>query len=614
MKIKLLKIIAEEIGLNHFKEFDVNPDSWGWKSDTFIDLTPLIKSKILKLRGLFSSNEKIHGTKVIIKDIDTWLSVLEGGAGGAKARNIRQFEPLLIALIGGSNGHRIYKQFEELNEIYICYYVSEIRFYPETRDRGYTTPAYVEMKIIWEEFGGKHVKNIDFEYSDIHGRSVVEALAIRGFYIETPELRETYLDQMKRFGVTVKQIGKQYLANGQATDDNMDGNPDGRENSWFWRRANVFQMERDGGFGRVLIDVFKESNEKEDREERVSIPTWFWSRVENVALIKKSLKKVIRNSSDEDFDVNQEDIEDLDIETSEIEIPIHPFLAIFDLRRHLRLKIHIDLLTEYIYDPEISEKLILPKYLKDLVSMLIEYKESKFNDIIEGKSGGMVVLLSGPPGTGKTLTAEVYAESEERGLYSVQCSQLGTDPESLEDELLKIFTRAQRWNAILLLDEADVYVRERGSDLQQNAIVGVFLRVLEYQSNILFLTTNRPDDVDDAIASRCVARLNYKIPSQLDQVLIWEVLAKSFGIQLEIKTIDEIVADNPNLSGRDVKNLLKLAYLISSSRKIPISTKVIKFVRQFKPTRSDVPTEEIEELDLLLEGKKILKRKFTLEE
>ena len=127
----------------------------------------------------------------------------------------------------------------------------------------------------------------------------------------------------------------------------------------------------------------------------------------------------------------------------------------------------------------------------------------------------------------------------------------------------------------------------------------MFLRVLEYQSNILFLTTNRPDDVDDAIASRCVARLNYKIPGAEDQALIWHVLANASGIHLDKEMVQQVVSDNPDLSGRDVKNLLKLAYLISVNRKIPISAKVVKFVRQFKPTQSKggIP-DEIEELEL----------------
>src|SRR6185295_19284784 len=104
--------------------------------------------------------------------------------------------------------------------------------------------------------------------------------------------------------------------------------------------------------------------------------------------------------------------------------------------------------------------------------------------IVAGKTGGTIVFCTGEPGTGKTLTGEVFSEVIKRPLYVVQCSQLGTDEEELEKQLKKVLRRAQRWGAILLIDEADVYVRERGDDIQQNAIVGVFLRVLEYYRGI----------------------------------------------------------------------------------------------------------------------------------
>lgn len=611
MNIKLLRVAAEEIGLSRFEEFGINKDSWDWKQKTLIDLTVLDKKKILKLRHIIEPYKTVRGAGTMIRDIDTWLRVLEEGAEEIRARSCRQFEPLLIRLIGQVPSHRIYKRADEFEEIYLCYYVDEIRFHEEDDRSGYKTPAHVDMKLVYESFGGKRKSTVNFYIEDIRGKSTLEAVAAQGFYLETDDLRSAYLDQMSRFGKITKQIGKQYLAKGTATDQDMDGNPDGRNSSWYWTRAHVYQMGQDNLANRVLIDVFRENEEKE-RERDVHVSHYFWAVEGNKRLINQQIEKEsgkrrkeggrnIEDLSRKDMD---EMVEDLDIEPPEIEIPIHPYVAIFDLRRHLRLKIHVNCLSEYIYDIEISEKLILPKYLKDLVAMLIEHKGAAFNDIIEGKSGGAVVLLSGPPGTGKTLTAEVYAEAEQKGLYSVQCSQLGTDPECLEDELLKIFTRAHRWGAVLLLDEADVYVRSRGSDLQQNAIVGVFLRVLEYQSNVLFLTTNRPEDVDDAVASRCVARLNYKVPSAEDQAKIWRVLAGLSDIHIDDKTIQEIVSDNPDLSGRDVKNLLKLGYLVSSNMEISISPKVIKFVRQFKPTQSlTASSGEIVELDLKLGGK-----------
>lgn len=43
-----------------------------------------------------------------------------------------------------------------------------------------------------------------------------------------------------------------------------------------------------------------------------------------------------------------------------------------------------------------------------------------------------------------------------------------------------MFTIAARWGAVVLIDEADVYLEERSMhDLSRNAMVAVFLRQLE---------------------------------------------------------------------------------------------------------------------------------------
>jgi hypothetical protein len=45
---------------------------------------------------------------------------------------------------------------------------------------------------------------------------------------------------------------------------------------------------------------------------------------------------------------------------------------------------------------------------------------------------------------------------------------------------------------VLLIDEADVFLEKRTlTDVHRNALVSVFLRLLEYYEGILFLTTNR---------------------------------------------------------------------------------------------------------------------------
>ena len=89
--------------------------------------------------------------------------------------------------------------------------------------------------------------------------------------------------------------------------------------------------------------------------------------------------------------------------------------------------------------------------------------------------------MLGPPGVGKTLTAECIADLYERPLYSVTSGDLGTDPKDIEAKLHKIFDYAVKWNAVLLLDEADVFLAERNlEDLSRNALVsGEFLRIFQ---------------------------------------------------------------------------------------------------------------------------------------
>lgn len=611
MEVKISEPLARAIGLSKLKGFNVDEEDFTWKKFVEVSLREMPEKDLDKLVKLIEPHEKIRGTKVLLKDIAMWKQALKAPAK-AHARTVKGFTSLLIEALAKTPGHRIFEKNDLDGVGYKCYYVREIKFHPERKERGNYYPAYCEMETVYDCYDGRHTKDWNFHLEEVYGKSILAILAENSLYPETPEMRETYLAEVKRYREIVLQIGKQFLADGIGSDNLKDGQT---TNRGYYDRWTKFKFGGSSGLDRphkVLIDTFVD-NEDEDKETKskrdVHLGGYFWSEytgheyaedeeeddeddVESDTETKRWKGKNKEGKTTE-YSGKREGLppEDLDDKPRifTIEIPVHPLVIIYDLLRHKRLSIHVSYLTDYVYDKKMSERLILPPYIKTFIKLLVEQRTRGFRDIIAGKSGGTIVLLTGKPGVGKTLTAEVFSESEEKPLYTVQASQLGTDPEELEEQLLKVIRRAQKWGALLLIDEADVYVRTRGEDLTQNAIVGVFLRVLEYHSTVMFLTTNRPDLVDDAIASRCIARIDYPYPTKDEQKKIWRVLADSAGVPISEKTIETIAEKHTNLSGRDVKNLLKLAWVyMSFNGEDEVSVEAVDYVKRFKPTVDEV--------------------------
>jgi len=243
------------------------------------------------------------------------------------------------------------------------------------------------------------------------------------------------------------------------------------------------------------------------------------------------------------------------------QLPVHAYILMFHLDLHHYLWVHVDDMTPYEYQPALKQKLVLPQEQTDLIDILTAEMDVLMDDIIAGKSGGTTVLCAGPAGVGKTLTAEVYSEIIQRPLYRVHSGQLGLNVAAMEVALKDVLTRAQRWGAVMLIDEADVYIKRRDDNITMNAVVGVFLRVLEYFNGLLFLTTNRVDDIDEAIVSRCIAMIKFYPPDAEARRKIWRVMSEQFElaeVAMDAPLIDALVEAFPAATGRDIKGLAKL--------------------------------------------------------
>jgi AAA+ superfamily predicted ATPase len=198
---------------------------------------------------------------------------------------------------------------------------------------------------------------------------------------------------------------------------------------------------------------------------------------------------------------------------------------------------------------------------KNLILSLVKQHSSlddEFDDIISGKGMGLVGLFSGPPGCGKTLTAEVVSEITQRPLYIVSAGDLGVDPQKVDEKLTSILNMSHRWNAVLLLDEADVFLLKRNaSDVNRNALVSIFLRQLEYFQGILILTTNRIEDCDPAFESRIHVTIHYEDLGKEARAQVWRTFldrarGKNKTMEVTIDDADiERLAEKP-INGRQV--------------------------------------------------------------
>lgn len=243
-----------------------------------------------------------------------------------------------------------------------------------------------------------------------------------------------------------------------------------------------------------------------------------------------------------------------------------PVVLGFSFGEKLWLEFSVSGVTDIDWNEGAFDSLVLPGHQKSIVKALVESHTfgaaQNIDDVIQGKGKGLVAVLHGPPGTGKTLTAEGIAELLKRPLYMVSAGELGTNPHSLESELNKILDIAHSWGAVLLLDEADVFLEKRTiQDIHRNALVSIFLRLLEYFQGILFLTTNRVETFDDAFQSRIHIALRYGDLTAKAKRSVWKMFLDKVrsieGVETADFTDDDLdILSRHNLNGRQVSNHL----------------------------------------------------------
>ncbi|XP_008809212.1 ATPase family AAA domain-containing protein 3-like [Phoenix dactylifera] len=196
------------------------------------------------------------------------------------------------------------------------------------------------------------------------------------------------------------------------------------------------------------------------------------------------------------------------------------------------------------------------------------------------------MLFYGPPGTGKTMAAREL--SRKSGLdYALMT---GGDVAPLGSQAVtkihQLFDWAKKSNRGLLLfiDEADAFLCERNktymSEAQRSALNALLFRTGDQSKDIvLALATNRPGDLDSAVADRIDEVLEFPLPGEeerfkllklyLDKYIAkagdskpsWFNLFRRHQQKIEIKNItDDVIREaavkTEGFSGREIAKLM----------------------------------------------------------
>ncbi|KAH8658138.1 P-loop containing nucleoside triphosphate hydrolase protein [Xylariales sp. PMI_506] len=197
-------------------------------------------------------------------------------------------------------------------------------------------------------------------------------------------------------------------------------------------------------------------------------------------------------------------------------------------------------------------------------------------DFVQGKGEGLTFLLHGKPGIGKTYTAECIANYTGRPLLTLTCADIGVDPQTVEHNLCRWFDRADMWGAIMLIDEADIYMEHRAvQDVKRNHLVAGFLRALEYFRGILFLTTNRVGHFDEAFVSRIHVQIYYPEFGNEQRSLVWnrffEKLEEDRETTMRIHQAAKDYIESEELmalkwNGRQIRNSFQVAVALAEAQ------------------------------------------------
>ncbi len=184
---------------------------------------------------------------------------------------------------------------------------------------------------------------------------------------------------------------------------------------------------------------------------------------------------------------------------------------------------------------------------------------------------GYKALFYGPPGTGKSLTAALLGRQFNLDVYRIDLSMviskyIGETEQNLE----KVFKKAENKNWILFFDEADALFGKRTNisdshDKYANQEIAYLLQRLEDYPGLVILASNMRNNVDEAFTRRLQSIIPFLKPQYKERLRLW---MNAFSSECIPPAKEELmkIAQQYELSGGSIMNIVQYASLMTLNR------------------------------------------------
>lgn len=193
-------------------------------------------------------------------------------------------------------------------------------------------------------------------------------------------------------------------------------------------------------------------------------------------------------------------------------------------------------------------------------------------------------LLYGPPGTGKTLMAKALAKGSGANMLEISAASINDMwVGNSEKNVRAVFSLARKMSPmIVFLDEADSLLGSRARQPNRGGYretINQFLREWDGLTNsintqqiFILVSTNRPQDMDEAVLRRLPRRILVDLPLKDARLAILQSLFRDEALD-EAVSLDKLATDTELYSGSDLKNLAVAAAMEAAKEELVAKSK-----------------------------------------